>query len=122
MVVFAEIDPAYGPLQDHGAELAGQRATDALQVAGGDQMILERGDHAAAVEGFAQQQGTAVAGGALTAQINADRATEGGRHGDTVSPIADGSLESGSWRNALISQGNTIRYLRFQATLMNILG
>ncbi|WP_258364222.1 hypothetical protein [Halomonas sp. LBP4] len=38
---------------------------------------------------------------------------------DTVSPIADGPLESGSWWNVLISQENTIRYLRFQATLMN---
>ena len=41
---------------------------------------------------------------------------------DTVSPIADGPLESGSWWNALIFLENTIRYLRFQACLMNITG
>ncbi|MBS9405668.1 hypothetical protein KG088_18960 [Halomonas sp. TRM85114] len=39
---------------------------------------------------------------------------------DTVSPIADGPLESGSWRNALISHENAFRYLRFQAALMKI--
>ena len=38
---------------------------------------------------------------------------------DTVSPIADGPLESDSWQNALIYQENTIRYFRFQACLMN---
>jgi len=37
-----------------------------------DQVVLQRGDHAAAVEGFTQQQGTAVAGGAVTAELDAD--------------------------------------------------
>ncbi|MEQ4538152.1 MAG: hypothetical protein ABN479_04320, partial [Billgrantia sp.] len=32
------------------------------------------------------------------------------------------SLGSGSWRNALNFQENTIRYLRFQASLMNKAG
>jgi len=41
---------------------------------------------------------------------------------DRLSPIADGSLGSGSCRNVLISQENTIRYLRFQAGLMNKAG
>lgn len=39
-----------------------------------------------------------------------------------VSPIADGSLGSGSWRNTLIFQGDTIRHLRFKAGLMNKVG
>ena len=38
---------------------------------------------------------------------------------DRLSPIADGSLGSGSWRNTLNFQENTIRYLRFRAGLMN---
>src|SRR5690554_3321219 len=38
---------------------------------------------------------------------------------DRLSPMADGSLGSGSWRNTLNFQENTIRYLRFQACLMN---
>jgi hypothetical protein len=38
------------------------------------------------------------------------------------SPIADGSLGSGSWRNTLNFQEDTIRYLRFQAGLMNKAG
>ncbi|MAG53119.1 MAG: hypothetical protein CME73_00160 [Halomonas sp.] len=38
---------------------------------------------------------------------------------DRLSPIADGSLGSGSWRNTLNFQENTIRYLRYQAGLMN---
>src|SRR5690554_4660172 len=38
---------------------------------------------------------------------------------DRLSPMADGSLGSGSWRNQLNFQENTIRYLRFQACLMN---
>src|SRR5690554_1415476 len=42
-----------------------------------------------------------------------------GVQGDTLSPIVDGSLGSGSWRNTLNFQENTIRYLRFQAGLMN---
>ncbi len=42
-----------------------------------------------------------------------------GIQGDTLSPIADGPLESGSCRNALIFKEDTIRYLRFQAALMN---
>jgi len=37
-----------------------------------DQMVLKRGDHAVAVEGFTQQQGTAIAGGALSVELNAD--------------------------------------------------
>jgi|GEM_PF-4187075 hypothetical protein len=41
---------------------------------------------------------------------------------DRLSPIADGSLGSGSCQNVLISQENTIRYLRFQADLMNKAG
>ena len=41
---------------------------------------------------------------------------------DRLSPIADGSLGSDSCRNVLISQENTIRYLRFQAGLMNKAG
>ncbi|MDR5891180.1 hypothetical protein QC820_00005, partial [Halomonas mongoliensis] len=45
-----------------------------------------------------------------------------GIQGDTLSPIADGSLGSGSWRNTLILQENAIRYLRFQAGLMNKAG
>jgi len=39
-----------------------------------------------------------------------------------LSPIADGPLESDSWRNALIFIENTIHYLRFQACLMNKAG
>jgi len=42
-----------------------------------------------------------------------------GDHVVRVSPMADGSLGSGSWRNTLNFQENTIRYLRFQAGLMN---
>ena len=38
---------------------------------------------------------------------------------DRLSPIADGSLGSDSWRNTLNFQENTIRYLRFRAGLMN---
>jgi len=41
---------------------------------------------------------------------------------DRLSPIADGSLGSGSWRNTLNFQEDTIRYLRFQAGLMNKAG
>jgi len=41
---------------------------------------------------------------------------------DRLSPIADGSLGSDSCRNVLISQENTIRYLRFQVGLMNKAG
>ena len=36
--------------------------------------------------------------------------------------MADGSLGSDSWRNTLNFQENTIRYLRFQAGLMNKAG
>src|SRR5690554_4012622 len=41
---------------------------------------------------------------------------------DRLSPIADGSLGSGSWRNTLNFQEDTIHYLRFQAGLMNKAG
>ncbi|MCO7244632.1 hypothetical protein, partial [Halomonas sp. Ps84H-12] len=41
---------------------------------------------------------------------------------DRLSPIADGSLGSDSWRNTLNFQENTIRYLRFRAGLMNKAG
>ena len=87
-----------------------------------DQVIFERLDHATAVEGFAQQHRAAVAGGALAVKLNADGPFAGRNPGDTLSPIADGSLGSGSWRNALISQENTIRHPRFQAGLMNNAG
>ena len=43
-----------------------------------DQMVLKRGDHAAAVKGFTQQQGTAIAGGALAVDFNADGPIAGG--------------------------------------------
>lgn len=44
-----------------------------------DQVVVECLDHAAAVEGFAQQQSAAVAGGAVTAQLDTDRAVAGRR-------------------------------------------
>jgi hypothetical protein len=70
-------------------------------------------------EGFTQQQSTAVAGGALAAQLDTNSAVSGGRPGGRLSPIADGSLGSCSWRNTLNFRENTIRYLRFQVGLMN---
>jgi len=48
--------------------------TDAQRVASIDQIVFQRLDYAAVVEGFTQQQGAAVAGGALAAQLNTDRA------------------------------------------------
>lgn len=46
-----------------------------------DQVVAERLDHAATVEGFAQQQSAAVAGGAVAAQLDTDRAVARGRPG-----------------------------------------
>ncbi|WP_043511089.1 hypothetical protein, partial [Halomonas sp. BC04] len=74
------------------------------------------------VEGFTQQQSAAVAGGALAIKLNADGPLQDGIQGDRLSPMADGPLESGSCRNVLISQENTIRHLCFQAFLMNKAG
>jgi hypothetical protein len=67
-----EIDPAHGMLQHHGAQLTGQRVTDTIRVALVEQVILKCGDHAAVVEGFAQQQGIAIAGCPLAIKFNAD--------------------------------------------------
>ena len=80
-VGIAEIDPAHRALQHQGTQLTGQRMTDAQRVALVDQVVLERLDHAAVVEGFTQQQSAAVAGGALAAQLDTDRAVAGGRPG-----------------------------------------
>lgn len=80
-VGITEIDPAYVALQHHGSQLAGLRMTDTQRVTSIDQVVFQRRDHAAAVEGFAQQQGTAVTGGALAAQFNTDSAVAVGRTG-----------------------------------------
>ena len=55
--------------------------TDAQRVASIDQTVFQRLDHAAVVEGLTQQQGAAVAGGALAAQLNTDSAVARGRPG-----------------------------------------
>ena len=55
--------------------------TDAQRVASIDQIVFQRLDHAAVVEGLTQQQSAAVAGGALAAQLNTDRAVARGRPG-----------------------------------------
>ncbi len=80
-VDIAEVDPAHRALQHQGAQLAGQRMADTQRVALIDQVVLQRLDHAAVVEGLAQQQRAAVAGGALAAQLDPDRAVAGGRPG-----------------------------------------
>ena len=55
-------------------ELSGQRMKDAQRVASIDQIVFQRLNHAAVVEGLTQQQSAAVAGSALAAQLNTDRA------------------------------------------------
>lgn len=66
-VGIAEIDPAHGTLRHHGAQLAGQLMADAQWVSPIDQIVPQRVNDTAVAEVFAQQQGTAVAGGTLTA-------------------------------------------------------
>ena len=55
--------------------------TDAQRVASIDQIVFQRLDHAAVVEGLTQQQSAAVAGGALAAQLDTDSAVARGRPG-----------------------------------------
>lgn len=80
-VGIAEIDPAHGALQHDGAELTGQGVSDALRVAPIDQIVFQRVNDTAVVEGFTQQQGTAVAGSARAAHLDTDRAVARGRPG-----------------------------------------
>ena len=47
---------------------------DAQRVASIDQIVFQRLNHAAVVEGLTQQQSAAVAGSALAAQLNTDSA------------------------------------------------
>ena len=93
--------------------------TNTLRVAPVEQMFLKVGDHTAIVEVFTQQ-GTALAGGALAAYLDADRPIGGGRHGGNA--FAPSGWYSGIvfWRNALNSLENTIGYLCFPACLVNI--
>jgi len=51
--------------------------TDTIRVTPVDQMVLKGGDYAAVVEGFTEQQGTAVTGGALAVELNADEPVAG---------------------------------------------
>ncbi|BCB69951.1 hypothetical protein HMEPL2_03020 [Vreelandella aquamarina] len=55
--------------------------TDAQRVASIDQIVFQRLDHAAVVEGLTQQQSAAVAGGALAAQLNTGSTVARGRPG-----------------------------------------
>ncbi len=80
-VGIAEVDPAHRTLQHQGTQLAGQRMKDAQRVASIDQIVFQRLNHAAVVEGFTQQQGAAVAGGALAAELDTDRTVARGRPG-----------------------------------------
>jgi hypothetical protein len=109
-------------LLHHGAKLTGQRVTDALRVAPVDQIVLKRGGHAAAVEGFTQQQGTAVAGGALPITSTRTESLQEGVQGKWAFSHSGGALESVTCRSVLISHENTIRFILFQADLMNMPG
>jgi hypothetical protein len=66
-----------------------------------DQMILKCGDHAADVEGFTQQQSTAVAGALISTRMDPLQA---GVQVDRLSPMASSPLGSCSGRNILILQ------------------
>ncbi len=110
-VGIVEIDLAHRPLQHQGAYLAGQRVANAQRMTRIDPVVIERLNHTAA-----------VVGGALTVELNADCPVAGQNPGVGLSPIADGSLGSGSWQNTLILQEYAIRHLRFQAGLINKAG
>ena len=60
-VGIVEIDLAHRPLQHQGAYLAGQRVANAQRMTRIDPVVIERLNHTAA-----------VAGGALTVELNAD--------------------------------------------------
>ena len=107
-VGIAEVDPAHGALQHHGAKLAGQRMSDAQWIAPIDQVVLKRGDHAAVVEGSRSSTRTEP----LHEGVQVVR----------VSPMESGPLESCSARNILILQKKSLAIFFFQVCLMNKAG
>ena len=70
-VGIAQVIPAHGALEHHGADLTGQRMTDPQRIPRVDEMVFHGLDDTAAIEGLTEQQGAAVAGGAL-AKLNAN--------------------------------------------------